>query len=146
MITAQGTITVVIVLDLLVYWKGRFNDGGEDAGPAAEATALLRLFPVVEGQLRAGDGPDARVPAGARVGNQAGQAVVVGQRQGVMAQRGGAPGQRGGRGGPVEQTVVGMGVQFAPAPRPAQVTILSRYQRPPTAKMSQTMRPSATMR
>ena len=49
MITAQGTITTVIVLDLLVYWKGRFNDGGEDAGPAAEATALLRLFPAVVG-------------------------------------------------------------------------------------------------
>jgi len=36
-------------VDLLVYWESRFDDGGEDAGLAAEATALLRLFPAVVG-------------------------------------------------------------------------------------------------
>jgi len=46
--------TQVSIVDLLVYWESRFDDGGEDAGLAAERTAPLRLFPAVAGWRESG--------------------------------------------------------------------------------------------
>ncbi len=53
-VESPQSYTPDMCLDLLVYWKGWFDDGGEDAGPAAERTAFVRLFPAVAGWRESG--------------------------------------------------------------------------------------------
>jgi len=47
-------------VDLLVYWEGRFDDGGEDVSQLAAATASVRASPAVAGWRESGPDDVAR--------------------------------------------------------------------------------------
>src|SRR6478672_3642486 len=131
-------------------WRGRSAATSRATRPSREQAAEVAVAGLGldqegevgaagQGQLAAGDGAQAGVVGGMGELERAGQAVVVGQREGLVTEAGGGQGQLLGLGGAVQEGVAGVGVQLDHA--------RCSYQRPWWRSQKTTvLRPSASTR
>ena len=95
--------------------SSRVGGGDQPAQVAVAApssTSRVRCAPPCEGDLAAGDRPDADLAGGVGEGQRSRQAVVVGQGDRVVAERGRARRQLLGLGGAVQEREAGVGVEL----------------------------------